>query len=83
LIDQTPRAQAAVEKSAEVQAWLRTILQHGPVAAVNLWRQAENAGHSERRVRRAMKVLNIKADCAGYQGRWHYWLTEPQTEAAK
>jgi KaiC/GvpD/RAD55 family RecA-like ATPase len=81
LIDQTPRAQASVEKSAEVQAWLTELLRHGAVEARTMWRQAEEHGYNERRVRQALKHLKAECEVKGYQGKWHYWL--PQSPAGK
>jgi hypothetical protein len=80
LIDCTPRAQAAVEKTAEVQTWLRQMLAAGPVAAVTLWREAEEHDYSERRVRSALKSVKAICDVKGYQGKWHYWLPESDTK---
>ena len=80
LIDQTPRAQAAVEKSAVVQNWLRGVLQYGAIPAGEMWRKAKEKGYSERRVRSAMKALSVAADNKGYQGAWHYWLPQEVTK---
>jgi len=74
LIDQTPRAQAATEKSAEVQAWLTEVLKYGPVEACSVWRQAEAKGYSQRRVRAGLKALKAGGEPKGYQGKWHYSL---------
>jgi hypothetical protein len=87
LIDSTPRAQAAVEKSIEVQDWLRDLLRMEPVAAATLWRQAKDKGYSDRRVRDALKAIKAKCDVMGYQGKWHYRLPpaapESDTEARR
>jgi hypothetical protein len=74
LIDQTPRAQAAVEKANEVQDWLRELLAKEPVQAPTLWQQAKAAKYSERRVRAALKALKAVCEILGYQGQWHYRL---------
>jgi hypothetical protein len=83
LIDSTPRAQAAVEKSAEVQLWLRELLKGGPVEAQSMWRKAEDADHSKRRVRDGLKAIGAVAECLGYQGKWHYRMPESTTKEAR
>lgn len=74
LIDQTPRAQAAVEKSGEVRDWLREQLSLEPLLAATLWQRAKDAKFSERRVRAALKALGAVSEICGYQGRWNYRL---------
>lgn len=74
LIDSTPRAQAAVEKSVEVQDWARELLRSGPVAAKSVWKQAGERGFSERRVRNAMRAIKAVCELMGYQGEWHWRL---------
>jgi putative DNA primase/helicase len=75
LIDSTPRAQAAVEKSSEVQEWLRELLKHGPVEARLMWAKAKENGYSDRRVRDAAKAIKAVCEILGYQGNWHYRLS--------
>jgi KaiC/GvpD/RAD55 family RecA-like ATPase len=82
LVDQTPRSKAAVEKTAEVQTWLRELLQHGAVPAQEIWRQAEARDYSVRRVRSALKTLGAASVCTGYQGPWDYRLLETSTKGA-
>jgi len=74
LIDSTPRAQAAVEKSTEVCEWLRDLLKAGPVEARAMWNQAKDKGFGERRVKTALKIINATCEVLGYQGKWHYRL---------
>lgn len=80
LIDNTPRAQAAVEKSNEVQDWLREYLKREPVAASSLWAKAKEMGYGERRVKQALKVIKASCEILGYQGKWHWRLTESGTK---
>lgn len=79
LIDSTPRAQAAVEKSSEVQEWLRDLLKSGPVEARVMWNRAKDAGYGERRVRTALKATKAVCEILGFQGAWHYRLPESDT----
>ena len=72
LIDFTPRAQAAIEKSNEVQGWLRNLLRLEPKPAGDIWRIAKEKNLSERRVRNAFKSLGITCEVTGFQGKWHY-----------
>ncbi len=76
LIDSTPRAQAAVEKSTEVQDWLRDLLHGEPVAAKTMWDRAKEQNYSERRVRAALKAIKAVSEILGFQGKWHYRLPE-------
>jgi putative DNA primase/helicase len=80
LIDSTPRAQAAVEKSNEVCDWLRELLKGEPVEARAMWSQAKAKEFGDRRVRSALKMLNATCEVLGYQGKWHYSL--PVSDAA-
>jgi KaiC/GvpD/RAD55 family RecA-like ATPase len=79
LIDSTPRAQAAVEKSTEVCEWLRDLLKVGPVEARSMWNQAKEKGFGERRVKTALKIINATCEVLGYQGKWHYRL-QPESD---
>jgi hypothetical protein len=79
LIDSTPRAQAAVEKSAEVCDWLRELLKGGAIVGSALWSQAKAKEFSERRVKSALKTLNATCEVLGYQGKWHYSLPVSDT----
>jgi putative DNA primase/helicase len=74
LIDSTPRAQAAVEKSCEVQSWLRELLHGGPAEARLMWNEAKGKGFGERRVKTALKAIKATCEVLGYQGKWHYRL---------
>jgi KaiC/GvpD/RAD55 family RecA-like ATPase len=76
LIDSTPRAQAAVEKSNEVQLWLRAMLKEKPIEARLLWAAAKENNFSQRRVKAALKAIQAQADLLGYQGKWHYRLPD-------
>ncbi len=76
LIDSTPRAQAAVEKSTEVCDWLRGLLKDRPVEARSMWKQAKEKGFGERRVKTGLKIVNATCEVLGYQGKWHYPLPE-------
>lgn len=76
LIDSTPRAQAAVEKSTEVCEWLRDLLKDGPIEARVMWNKAKDKGFSERRVKTGLKIINATCEVLGYQGKWHYRLPE-------
>jgi putative DNA primase/helicase len=76
LIDSTPRAQAAVEKSCEVQLWLRELLKTEPVEARVMWNRAKEKGYGERRVKAALKAIKATCEVLGYQGKWHYRLPE-------
>ena len=80
LMDSTPRAQAAVEKTIEVCDWLRDLLNGGPVEATVLWARAKEKQYSERRVKSALKSMNGTCEVLGYQGKWHYRLPEPDTQ---
>jgi putative DNA primase/helicase len=79
LIDSTPRAQAAVEKSNEVQDWLRDLMDGEPVEARILWAKAKEKQYSERRVKSALKAIKATCETLGYQGKWHWRLAESIT----
>jgi hypothetical protein len=74
LIDSTPRAQAAVEKSCEVQMWLRDLLKSEPVEARVMWNKAKDKQFGERRVKTALKAIKATCEALGYQGKWHWKL---------
>jgi putative DNA primase/helicase len=74
LIDSTPRAQAAVEKSTEVCDWLRDLLKAAPVEARVMWSKAKEKNYGDRRVRSALKMLKATCEVLGFQGNWHYSL---------
>jgi putative DNA primase/helicase len=74
LIDSTPRAQAAVEKSKEVQAWLREVLAKGPVEANELWALAKLHKYSERKVRDALTAIKAVSIAQGFPAKWRYEL---------
>jgi putative DNA primase/helicase len=76
LIDSTPRAQAAVEKSGEVCDWLKDLLRKEPVEARVMWEKAKGKEYSERRVKTALKMIGATCQVMGYQGKWHYRLPE-------
>lgn len=82
LIDSTPRAQAAVEKSSEVQDWLRDLLRTGPIPATTMWQRAKEKNFSERRVRSSLKAIRAIGELKGFQGKWHYRLPESDTETS-
>lgn len=79
LIDSTPRAQAAVEKSCEVQLWLREILKE-PLEARAMWNKAKEKGYGERRVKTALKAIKATCELMGFQGKWHYRLPVSDTK---
>jgi putative DNA primase/helicase len=74
LIDSTPRAQAAIEKSYEVQGWLRELLNGEPVESGVMWSKAKDKGFGERRVSEALKAVRAICELVGYQGKWQYRL---------
>jgi KaiC/GvpD/RAD55 family RecA-like ATPase len=79
LIDSTPRAQAAVEKSTEVCDWLRNLFKDGPVEGRTMWRKSKEEGYSERRVKSSLKAIKAVCEKLGYQGAWHYRLPNSDT----
>ncbi len=80
LIDSTPRAQAAVEKTAEVCDWLRNLLGNGPIEARIVWEKAKEKRYSERRVKQAQKAIKAACGAMGYQGKWHWWMPVSEVE---
>jgi KaiC/GvpD/RAD55 family RecA-like ATPase len=66
------RAKRAGEDAAGV--WLRDQLANGAVAASDIWRRAKESGHSERKLKAAIRQLGIEKAPAGYRGAWHYSL---------
>jgi len=83
LIDQTPRAQAAVAKANEVQDWLRDLLRFEPVAAATMWAQAKEKGYGNNRVRNALKAIGAAGEPLGFRGAWHYRLPRVSNEATQ
>ena len=83
LIDSTPRAQAAVEKSCEIQMWLRESLKGGPIEARVMWNTAKEKGYGERRVKTALKAIRATCEILGYQGKWHYRLPVSDTSGTR
>jgi hypothetical protein len=51
------------------------------VAAATLWRRAEQAGHSERKVKAALRSLGVKGAPAGFRQAWHYALSADLTDS--
>lgn len=76
LIDSTPRAQAAVEKTNEVRDWLRDLLRVEPVLAATMWLRAKEKGYGERRVKSSLKAIGAVCEILGFQGKWHWRLPE-------
>jgi hypothetical protein len=64
------------DRSATEEAvlFLRSVLADGPVPATGVFRQAKMAGHSERTVRRATKLLGIRPQKTGMKGCWAWAL---------
>ena len=62
-------------------AWLAEQLSAGPVAASDIRHRAEQAGLSERQIRRAKRDLAIEGEPLGFGGAWHWRL--PQTDAQR
>ena len=82
----TSGARTLAKQSAvdEVADWLRDQLRHGPISATKLWREAKTAGHSQKRVRLAIRETGAESGPMGYAGAWHYRLPEsPQLPASK
>ena len=77
----SPREKAKQATENAVSVWLRDLLQHGPVAAATLWRRAEQAGHSERKVKAALRSLGVKGAPAGFRQAWHYALSADLTDS--
>jgi putative DNA primase/helicase len=82
LIDSTPRAQAAVEKSTEVCDWLKDLLRKEPVEGRVMWEKAKAKDYGERRVKSALKMIGATCEVLGYQGKWHYRLPESDKKDA-
>ena len=80
LIESTPRAQAAIERTQTLQAWARETLSRGPVLARRFWQLAEEAGHAEKAMRRALKAMGAQCELMGYQGQWHWKLPTTPTD---
>ena len=64
----------------EAGEFLRTVLAAGPVRASQVLREAREAGHSERTIRRAKNELNIAAVKEGMGGGWVWTLPKAATE---
>jgi hypothetical protein len=60
---------------AEAAAWLKAMLADGPVSAKTLRREAEDAGHAWRTIRRAQSAMRIIVAKSGYQGTWEWRLS--------
>jgi hypothetical protein len=59
----------------EARAFLRELLDHGPVAAKTISREAEGAGLAWATVRRAADDLRVRRDKAGMTDGWYWSLT--------
>jgi putative DNA primase/helicase len=58
----------------DAKAFLLQVLEEGPVAASQIFREARDAGHSERTVKRAKKDLGIVSVKAGMSAKWRWEL---------
>ena len=64
------------ERSAldDARAWLRSMLADGPLPAKQIFREASEAGHAEKTVRRAQRAIGINPRKDGKTGPWHWAL---------
>jgi hypothetical protein len=67
---------------AEAQAFLRSLLNDGPMSSKAVYAEARAAGHSERTLRRAQKTLRIEATKDGMRSPWHWRLPLLDAKAA-
>jgi len=58
----------------EAKDFLTELLAHGPLPAKQIKREADEAGHAERTIKRAKAVLGIKARKAGMKDPWLWQL---------
>ena len=75
----TSREKAVIERRQDVQEFLRQKLAEGPQPATTIYAAAEQAGISERDLRRAKSVLGVLAEPKGFRGAWHWSLPARET----
>ena len=68
---------------AEAVDFLRNVLGAGPLPATEVKRQAQEAGVSERTLRRAKTVVGVILNKEGYQGEWTWSLPKGGHETPK
>ena len=58
----------------EAKGFLRAVLASGPVSAKQIYREADDAGHAQRTLKRAKKALGVEARKEGMKGPWLWAL---------
>lgn len=76
LIDSTPKAQANVEKTMEIQEWLKARLANGALQAVQLFEEAEDKGYTIPRVRLALKHMGAWWERRAFKGPVYWSLSK-------
>ncbi len=71
---------AADEAMAPAGGFLRSLLEHGPVASKQIRAEAEGAGYAWRTIQRAQKALAIEAYREGFgkEGVWYWRLADAE-----
>jgi putative DNA primase/helicase len=77
--EQSQEESAGRTERDEAAAFLRSILADKPIKASQVLREAKDAGHSERTIRRAKDDLGIKAVKEGMEGGWVWQLPKVAT----
>lgn len=78
LIDSTPKAQANVERTMEIQEWLKERFARGAVLATDIFEQAEDMNYPVPKVRLALKHMGAWWERRGYKGPV-YWSIEKKS----
>lgn len=73
------------ERSAldDARAWLRSMLADGPLPAKQIFREANEAGHAEKTVRRAQRAIGIDPRKDGKTGPWLWALPAEDGQKAE
>jgi hypothetical protein len=66
-----PEERSALE---DAKAWLRGMLADGPIPAKQIFREANEAGHAEKTIRRAQRAIGIDPRKDGKTGPWLWSL---------
>ena len=67
----------------DAKGFLKMMLADGPVPAKQIKREASDAGHAERTLKRAKQALGVEATKDGYQGKWVWTLPSKGAKDAK
>jgi putative DNA primase/helicase len=79
---QEPRGRAKRAGITKVAQWLRDQLKDGSVAAIDIQDRARKAGHSERKLKAALRELGVEQRPDGFRGKWRYSLPPESGDSA-